>query len=104
MGKAYENKVSDLISVSRIASYVTPDATPIGGGSLAGVINTPASDGSNTWASAGCGGSVTNMIPGTYHNVETRASAASAGSEVELGAGAVLMVVVNGAGEIAEVQ
>jgi len=104
--KAYENKVSDLISVSRIASYVKPSGTTpniIGGGSLAGVINTPASDGSNAWASAGCGGSVTNMIPGTYHNVETRASATT-GTEETLGAGAVLMVVVNGAGEIAEVQ
>merc|ERR1711907_415042 len=45
--KAYENNVSDLISVSRIASYNSVD-----GGSLAGVINSPKGDSTLTWALA----------------------------------------------------
>merc|ERR1711907_112979 len=98
--KAYENKVSDLISVSRVASYIQAD-----GGSLAGVINSPLEASTITWsgtdATYGCGSSVKgSMNPGTYYNVRTVAGASGAGT----GAGAVLMVVVGGDGEIHEVQ
>merc|ERR1711907_364940 len=98
--KAYENKVSDLISVSRVASYIQAD-----GGSLAGVINSPLEASTITWsgtdATYGCGSSVKgSMNPGTYYNVRTVAGASGAGA----GAGAVLMVVVGGDGEIHEVQ
>merc|ERR1711871_1054247 len=96
--KAYENKVSDLLSVSRIASM---DAT----GSLAGVIATV--DGTNAWDNAaGCGIDVLNkMNPGTYYNVRARVNVASGTKAASAAsAGAMLMVVVNGNGEIAEVQ
>ena len=87
--KAYENKVSDLLSVSRVKSY---DA---GGGGLAGVIDA---------SLHACGTDVNSgMNPGTYYNVrgtnEDPADGANAASS-----GALLMVVVGGDGLIKEIQ
>merc|ERR1711907_510339 len=64
--KAYENKVSDLISVSRVASYVTGTAANAGsaasGGSLAGVIHSPLAASTIEWKDShgtyGCGSAV----------------------------------------------
>merc|ERR1711871_1744635 len=115
--KAYENKVSDLISVSRVASYVTGTATNAGsaasGGSLAGVIHSPLADSSIEWkdshATYGCGSSVNGkMTPGTYYNVRTKAGLTAvdgtAAGTAGTGTGAVLIVVVSGDGDIKEVQ
>merc|ERR1712100_360627 len=87
--KAYENKVSDLLSVSRVG------AKDSNGGGLAGVIPSP--DGTNGWDnSAGCGATINgNMNPGTYYNVPL--IAASAGTTA--GAGALAMVIVGGDGK-----
>merc|ERR1712164_183577 len=65
--KAYENKVSDLLSVSRISAYeATSDGTVHAGGGLAGVI-------ANTDWQTGCGQHVrSTMTPGTYYNVIAR--------------------------------
>jgi len=92
--KAYENKVSDLLSVSRVG------AKDNSGGGLAGVIPSP--DGTNGWDNnAGCGATINgNMNPGTYYNVPL--IAASAGTTA--GAGALAMVIVGGDGKVAEVQ
>jgi hypothetical protein len=99
--KAYENKVSDLLSVSRITAYeATTDGTVLAGGGLAGVIP-------NTDWQTGCGTRVrSSMTPGTYYNVIARLDTTwSADADATAaGAGARLMVVVGGDGKIKEVQ
>jgi hypothetical protein len=103
--KAYENKVSDLLSVSRVGAFVAAD-----GGGLAGVITHPSVATAWTVATA-CGDDVRGlMTPGTYYNVRTHIpppaddTDGTDGTRSSLGAGAILMVVVDGDGDIAEVQ